>query len=154
MCLLVLFQRVERVMDILKSSFKQPQSKEEEFKQAILYFPGSFVTRRLFIQGSRRGLKSITVAEFKKAVKELSPDFGQVESKVLHKQQTFIIFFKKNPRFLPHFEGFKHYEEMYRKKYKYSKNNLNSCVYQYLVEKGVITGGDDLPSPTSTHYQV
>ena len=127
----------------------QERGSHEDFKNAIKYFPGKFVTRRLFVQSSRKSLKSITDSEFLDACQDLCPQYGRVEQVLLGRncrEHLYVIFYKHDPESLSDQlsqEEYKKFKYFCDRKIKHSKTNLNACVFDYLKEKDFVN-----PSPS------
>ena len=133
-----IFQFVEQDKDKIKDPLTEKQ-RHENFKNAIKYFAGKFVTRRLFVQMARRSLKSITDTEFLKACQDLCPDYGRFEEVLLgrnSREHLYVIFYKHDPEAINKTnvteEEYNKYKFYCERKIKYSRLNLNSCVFEYL----------------------
>lgn len=122
------------------------EQRHENFKNAIKHFAGKFVTRRLFVQMTKRSLKSITDSEFLKACQDLCPDYGRFEEVLLgrnSREHLYVIFYKRDPETIDKSslseDDYNKYKFYCERKIKYSRLNLNSCVFEYLKENNHIS---------------
>ena len=112
----------------------QPTS--TDIKDAVLFFPGKVVTRRLFIQNVKSSMKSTTEMEFNNAVMSLSPTFGSIR-KVSVKTKENLVFIKKAPKDLVDFNQISRYTTCFNKEKIYNKGNLTATIFEYLLHENL-----------------